>query len=131
MAGIAVLFFFLMYKKKKLQNLTFLHEFSTDSDNFWSEITGKISLSWWCIFCGLSHVRFSGILKKPVFFSNITTIITIYLCKIILWFLDWFWSSVAQNNGIFAFFQIPVFLWSFPYWRWEDNIWHIYSYSQG
>ena len=54
---------------KKLQNLTFLHEFSTDFDNFWTEITRKISPSWWCIFCGFSHVRFSGILKKPVFYT--------------------------------------------------------------
>ena len=43
--GFHIFSFFFYTIKKNLQNLTFLHEFLTDFDNFWTGITGKISRS--------------------------------------------------------------------------------------
>ena len=65
-ADIPHLLFFLVLKKN-IANLSFLHDFSTDFAHFFTEMSGKISLFEWCYFCGLSHVRFSAIFKKPDF----------------------------------------------------------------
>ena len=109
------LVFLFCSKKKHIVFSRFLEKFSTDLDNFWTGRTRKKILIQQCIFCGLSHVRFSDILKKPVFLQQYNYYYYyLPLYKIPLWFLDRFWSSVPQNSRIFMFFQIPVFLWSFP-----------------